>query len=133
MLGEESQNKQNRVLIIDDDPMVLESLDMIFNHYGWDVLTVESGDIVLESLRPIEYQLAVVDQRMDGATGVEVIRELKSQSSAPVFMLTGCVDPGIRLAAEQVGVDRFFTKPVKAHSLLEALDEMKTSSRFEAS
>lgn len=112
---------RNRVLIIDDDPMVLESLDMLFTHYGWDVLTAESGDEVMDTLRPIDYQLALVDQRMSGTVGVDVIRELKSRSSAPVFMLTGCVEPGLREAAARVGADRFFDKPVRASDMIDAV------------
>ncbi len=121
MLAEQKKDVRNRVLIIDDDPMVLESLDMLFSHYGWDVLTAENGDSVIDALRPIDYQLAVVDYRMDGADGVEVIRELKSRSSAPVFMLTGCVDPDLRNAAKRVGADGFFDKPIQAAEMLRAL------------
>lgn len=125
MFAELEAKARKRVLIIDDDPMVRESLEMLFSCYGWEVLAVESGDIVLETLRPIDYQLAVVDQRMDGASGVEVIRELKSLSSAPVFMLTGCVDPDIRRAAEFVGADRYFTKPIRANAMLEAFEGLR--------
>ncbi len=121
MLAEQKKDVRNRVLIIDDDPMVLESLDMLFSHYGWDVLTAENGDSIIEALRPVDYQLAVVDYRMDGADGVEVIRELKSRSSAPVFMLTGCVDPDLRNAAARVGADGFFDKPIQAAEMLRAL------------
>lgn len=124
MLAHKKPGIRNRVLIIDDDPMVLESLDMLFSHYGWDVLTALDGDTVIDALRPIDYQLAVVDQRMDGTEGVDVIRELKSRSSAPVFMLTGCVDPCLRTAAERVGADGFFDKPVKAADMLRALEEL---------
>lgn len=124
MVLDSKYKSKRRVLIIDDDPMVRESLDMLFNFYGWEVLTAESGDMVLEAIRPIEYQLALVDQRMSGTDGLDVIRELKSRSSAPVFMITGCVDPEIRLAAERVGVDRYFSKPVKASEMLEALEMM---------
>lgn len=124
MFSEGKQGKRNRVLIIDDDPMILESLDMLFSHYGWDVLTAEDGDTVIDSLRPIDYQLAVVDQRMEGTNGIDVIRELKLRSSAPVFMLTGCVDPGLRYEARRVGVDRFFDKPVQAMEMIRALERL---------
>ncbi|MDQ8203582.1 response regulator [Pelagicoccus sp. SDUM812003] len=119
-----TQAASKRVLVIDDDQGVRESLTMLFEHYGWEVLAVESGDIVLESLRPIDYQLAVVDHLMEGADGVEVIRELKNISTAPVFMLTGCVDPAIREAAELVGADRYFSKPIQASEMIEALKEI---------
>ncbi|MDQ8186589.1 response regulator [Pelagicoccus sp. SDUM812002] len=124
MLSKGKQGGRNRVLIIDDDPMVLESLDMLFSHYGWDVLTAEDGDSVIDALRPIDYQLAVVDQRMDGTSGIDTIRELKLRSSAPIFMLTGCVDPGLRGEAERVGVDRFFDKPVEAAEMIRALENL---------
>lgn len=119
-----TKSMRNRVLIVDDDPMVLESLDMLFTHYGWDVVTAASGDDVLDALRPIDYELALIDQRMDGATGIDVIRELKSRSAAPVFMLTGCVDPGLRASALAVGADRYFDKPVDARILIKALEEL---------
>ncbi|MBK1879589.1 response regulator [Pelagicoccus mobilis] len=117
--------QRKRVLIVDDDPMVLESLELLFNHYGWDVLAVDNGDVVIETLRPIEYEFAVVDQRMDGTEGVEVIRELKARSDAPVFMLTGCVDPGLRNAAERVGADGFFDKPAEALSMIKAVEKLR--------
>lgn len=116
---------RKRVLIVDDDPLVLDSLELLFTHYGWDVLAVDNGDTVIESLRPINYSLAIVDQRMDGSTGVDVIRELKSRSDAPVFMLTGCVDPYLRSAARQVGADGFFDKPVEALSMIKALEKLR--------
>lgn len=124
MLPYENDETRKRVLIIDDDPMVRESLEMLFDHYGWDVLAVESGDLVLEALRPIEYNLAVVDHLMDGVSGVDLIRELKSRSRAPVFMLTGCVDPTVRHTAEMVGADRFFSKPVQAKEMIRALNDV---------
>lgn len=116
---------RKRVLIVDDDRMVLDSLELLFSHYGWDVLTVESGEEVVDTLRPIDYQLAIVDQRMDGLEGVEVVRELKSRSDAPVFMLTGCVDPGLRRAAQLVGVDGFFDKPAEALTMIKALEKLR--------
>lgn len=116
---------RKRVLIVDDDRMVLESLEMLFSHYGWDVLAVDNGDTVIDALRPIDYQLAIVDQRMDGTEGVDVIRELKSRSDAPVFMLTGCVDPSLRSAARRVGADGFFDKPAEALSMIKALEKLR--------
>ena len=54
MLAEFAETgRRKRVLIVDDDVMVLESLELLFNHYGWDVLTVDSGDTVIETLRPL--------------------------------------------------------------------------------
>lgn len=115
---------KERVLIIDDDPMVRESLEMLFAHYGWDVIALASGDDALIHLPPMDYSLAVVDHLMDGIDGIEVVRRLKSRSPAPVFMITGCIDPKIRLAAESAGVDRFFCKPVQAITMLNALNEL---------
>lgn len=116
---------RRRVLIVDDDQMVLESLKLLFNHYGWDVLAIDNGDEVIETLRPIEYQLAIVDHLMAGTEGIEVVRELKARSDAPVFMLTGCVDPRLRNAAKRVGADGFFDKPVEALSMIKALEKLR--------
>ena len=115
---------RGRVLIVDDDLMVRDSLEMLFEHFGWQVVTVSSGDEVIELAPSLDYQLALVDHRMDGIDGVEVARRLKSISPAPVFMLTGCVDPELRKAAEEAGVERFFSKPVKAATILEAVEQL---------
>lgn len=128
MLPVDTVSRRKRVLIIDDDPMVRDSLEMLFDHYGWDVLAVDSGDTVIESLRPIEYNLAVVDHLMEGASGVDVIRELKLRSRAPVFMLTGCVDPVVQRNAQMVGADRFFSKPVQASEMIKALNDIGRSA-----
>lgn len=123
MVAEHRESDQGKVLIIDDDPMVRESLDMLFAHYGWEVIAVASGDAALAKLPSIEYRLAVVDQLMEGMDGVEVVRRLKAASPAPVFMLTGCINPEIRRAAEAAGVDRFFSKPVQASAMIRAMED----------
>ena len=124
MLATDKNPSQGRVLIIDDDPMVRDSLDMLFAHYGWDVVAVASGDEALANLPKTQYRLAVVDQLMEGMDGVELVRRLKAHSSAPVFMLTGCVAPDLRSEAVDAGVDRFFSKPVQASTMIEALEEL---------
>ncbi|EDY84065.1 hypothetical protein VDG1235_3692 [Verrucomicrobiia bacterium DG1235] len=123
MVALKADSIRNRVLIIDDDRMVLESLNMLFAHYGWEVVAVSSCEEALERLDETDYRLAVVDHLMEGKNGLELIRDLKSNSSAQVFMLTGCVEPNLRAAAEKAGVDRFFFKPVQAATMIKALDE----------
>lgn len=114
----------DKVLIVDDDRMVLQSLDMLFAHYGWDVVTVTSGKAALDSLPCGDFRLVVVDHLMEGMTGVELVRRLKDSSSAAVFMLTGCIEPNLRAAAEIAGVDRFFVKPVQTSTMLKALEDL---------
>ncbi len=124
MATDPARSEPQRVLIIDDDAMVRDSLGMLFEHYGWAVTAIPSGRAVLEMAASLDYQLAIVDHLMEGMNGVEVTRQLKSLSSAPVFMLTGCIDPQIRTSAEQAGVDRFFSKPIKTATIIKALAEL---------
>ncbi|MBC2604945.1 response regulator [Pelagicoccus albus] len=113
---------RRKVLLVDDDPMVLESLGMLFEHYGWLVERVASGDQVLQAQICFEHDFAIVDERMDGVNGLDVIRALKSRSKAPVFMLTGCVEPELREEARRVGADGFFDKPIGARALMEGVE-----------
>lgn len=124
-MGFKDKSSRNRVLIVDDEPMVLESLVMLFEHYGWEVTAFESGDKLLKTRNLKDYQLAVVDQRMQGVSqGIDVIKYLKSGSSAPVFMLTGCVDPKLKREAKQVGADGYFDKPIRTSKLINALKRL---------
>ena len=124
MVANDSVSTRVKVLIIDDDLMVCESLNMLFTHYGWESLTVNSGDEALARFPRYEYSLAIVDHRMDGMDGVEIIKRLKARSDAPVFMLTGCIDPKIRLAASYAGVDGYFIKPAQIVDIIEAYEAL---------
>ncbi len=112
-----------RILLVEDDRLVRQSLELILGHHGWDVVSFPSGEEAISALSDIPYRLAIVDFFMHGMNGAEVTRHLKKHSTAPVFMLTGCIDPETGQEALRAGVDRVFYKPVQTSTLIRALEE----------
>jgi response regulator RpfG family c-di-GMP phosphodiesterase len=105
-------NKTPILLVVDDEPLVLNSLERLFeDHY--DVLKAESGLRALELLKAHEVDVLISDQRMPGMTGVELLERAKNIApSAMRILLTGYADlDAVRAAVNAGEVFRYLTKP----------------------
>src|SRR5262245_54824820 len=80
--------KKRRVLIVDDEPSVRESLRMVLKA-RYDILTAASGNSALELIGVEPVDVVLLDILMPGPDGLEVLERLKDQAAtAPVIMLT---------------------------------------------
>ncbi len=101
------------VLFIDDDPNVLSALKRIFRRKDCTVLTCLDGNHGLKVLAENDVAVVVVDQRMPGQSGIEVLRKVQDISPDTIrVMLTGHIDVELALEATNRGeVYRIIRKP----------------------
>ncbi len=114
----------DRVLCIDDDPLVRQLLTMILEKSGFVPFTAPDGPTGLQVAATERPELIVVDLMMPGLDGYEVCRCLRSNpqtAKVPLVILTANRDPKLNVKAFQAGADLALTKPFDPDKLMAAL------------
>ena len=113
------ENARTTVHVIDDDPMIRESMRRLFQAEGWSVVTYPSAEDFLAQPRPDGMACLLVDHALPGIDGVTLITRLRAEmSSVPAIMLTGHGDAAMAIAAMQAGAFDMIEKPSSAAELL---------------
>ena len=110
------------VLIVDDDPANLDSLERTFTREGWRVGRASSGQEALEAVRRDRPDVVVTDLMMPGMGGAELLRAVKAIApEIEVVLMTafGTVEGAV--AAMKEGAYDFITKPVKRHAIVKSV------------
>jgi two-component system response regulator RegA len=109
------------VLVVDDDAMFRPRLARAFEARGFEVRTATDAATALELARTESPELAVVDLRMPGGSGLDVVRELKAIDPATnVVVLTGYGSIATALEAVRLGATHYLTKPADVDDILSA-------------
>ncbi|MEA2489722.1 MAG: two-component system, NtrC family, nitrogen regulation response regulator NtrX [Acidobacteriota bacterium] len=124
-VNEKQQRVANRrILIIDDDPLVVEALEMLLADQGWDVrsaLTARDGYVQFSSFSP---DAVLLDVQLPDGDGIDVLQQLKDYSpDVPVIMMSGAGAVDRVVAAMQAGAETFLQKPFVADTLNLALSQ----------
>jgi two-component system, sensor histidine kinase len=115
-----------RVLVVDDEREIRESLSTFMGTLGWSVRAVSDSDAAIEAWDSgFEAEVLVVDFRLrDGSSGLEVLARLRERGcAAPCVMITGDTEPGRITAARAVGI-RVMYKPVDGFVLANTLAKL---------
>lgn len=107
------------VLIIDDDPELLELLELFFLHAKADVHTAHDGYDGLRKFYTHRPDLVILDLMMPGMSGWEVCRQIRNLSDVPLIMLTALQQPDDVTRGLECGADDYVTKPFE-HKVLMA-------------
>ena len=111
-----------RILVVDDEPAVRESLRRALQLEGYEVELAGDGQEALESLRVDGVDAMVLDVSMPRLDGLETCRRLRSEGSAlPVLMLTARDEVADRVAGLDAGADDYVVKPFALEELLARL------------
>jgi DNA-binding response OmpR family regulator len=100
-----------RILVVDDEPPIVELLTGYLEREGWLVDTAGDGPAALEAVRRLDPDLVVLDVMLPGLDGVEVCRQLRAFSDAYVLMLTARGEEIDRIMGLTVGADDYLVKP----------------------
>ena len=109
------------VLIVDDDPRILELLEIAFAAHGFRVLTAADGDQAVKRTLAEHPDLVVLDVRLPKKSGLEVCEWLRrdpEDPGVPVLMVSAVVDTETRLQAFTRGADDYLTKPFSPKELI---------------
>lgn len=111
-----------RVLVAEDDAGLRSVLERALQRAGYVVDAVADGEQALEYLRAYPYEVAVIDWRMPGLTGVNVVRQFRSlEGRTPVLLLTARDATNDRVEGLDAGADDYLVKPFEIAELLARL------------
>ena len=113
--------KGQRVFIVDDEPAMLRALRISLRVRKYDVITASTGRQALAEAGRRTPDAVILDLGLPDVDGIEVIRELRGWSRAPVIVLSGRTGPGDKIAALDAGADDYVTKPFSVEELLARL------------
>ncbi len=115
-----------RVLVAEDDPGLRSVLERGLREHGYVVDAVADGDDALVHLRAYPYEAAVVDWRMPGTTGIEVVRAMRARGDrTPVLMLTARDATEDRVEGLNTGADDYLVKPFSFAELVARLTALQ--------
>ena len=110
------------VLVVEDDESFRTMLVAALQRRGYDALGADSGEAAIELAQQDSPEMAVVDLRLPGMSGLDVVRDLKRIDPATaVVVLTGYGSIATALEAIRLGAVHYLTKPTDADRVLEAL------------
>ena len=113
-----------RVLVIEDEPNIIEAISFILSRDGWTVHTHSDGITANDRIRTTPPDLIILDEMLPGKSGFDILRDLRAEQDTadlPVLMLTARGQARDREMAERLGVTQFMTKPFSNAEVLESV------------
>ena len=118
-----------RVLLIEDEPNIIEAIRFILSRDGWRVDTHSDGETAVEAVRSRSPDLVILDVMLPNRSGYDILNDLRNlteTAAIPVLMLTARGQKKDRELAEKLGVNRFMTKPFSNADILATVRELVT-------
>jgi len=103
-----------RVLLIEDEPNIIEAISFILSRDGWTVHTHQDGETAMEKIASMPPDMIILDVMLPGRSGFDILRDLRSNDvskNIPVMMLTARGQEKDRELALRLGANHFMTKP----------------------
>lgn len=107
-----------KVLVVEDEPVLLEMLAYNLDKQGYEVLTAADGFQAMTLVRKERPALLILDIMLPGMDGFEVCRIVRQEMNVPIMMLTARVDEVDRVVGLEVGADDYLTKPFSMRELI---------------
>jgi len=106
------------ILVVDDDPGVLDVVAFTLRREGFQVDEEREGPAALEAARGRGYDIVILDVMLPGMSGTDVCRSLRAESDVPIVMLTARDAELDRVLGLELGADDYVTKPFSSAELL---------------
>jgi DNA-binding response OmpR family regulator len=110
---------KKKILVAEDDLLLLKSLGYYLDKQGYEVFPVSDGREAIEKIKQLDFDLIVTDLNMPFSNGMEIIslvrNELKKRT--PIIVLTAMGLEATELDAFRIGADEFISKPFSPHVL----------------
>lgn len=107
-----------RIMIVDDEESIRGIFSAFLTRLGHEVAEAESGPLALAQLELFRPQMVLLDVRMPGMDGIEVLKKIKDlHPEMPVIMVTAVMDDATGKAAVESGATDYLTKPLSLEQL----------------
>jgi DNA-binding response OmpR family regulator len=112
------------VLLIEDEPNIIEAISFILQQDGWKVTTHSDGTSALNVIETQKPDLLILDVMLPGRSGFEILQDVRSgggTAALPVLMLTAKGQAKDRQAAQSLGASHYMTKPFSNQEMLDVV------------
>jgi DNA-binding response OmpR family regulator len=109
---------KNTVLIVDDEPKILEILKVYLEAGGYKVIQTTEGNEALKVFENAAPDLVITDLMLPDITGAELCKLVRQKSSIPIIMLTARATEEDRTACLNMGANAYITKPFSIKGLI---------------
>ena len=116
-----------RVLLIEDEPNIVEAIRFILSRDGWQVDVHSDGATATEAVAHRAPDLVILDVMLPNRSGYDILADLRADAATetlPVLMLTARGQSKDREMAERFGASRFMTKPFSNAEVLSSVREL---------
>lgn len=107
------------ILIVDDQPGMRRTLEILLRKEGFEAVSVESGEHIVELLREFKPEVVITDLKMEPLSGIDVLREVKKHAPETIVMIMtayGTIDSAVE--AMRLGAFDYITKPFKNNEIV---------------
>lgn len=112
------QTKQHTILIVDDEPSIVDVLRYNLEKANFSVLVARDGEQALQLAHTRQPDLIVLDLMLPGIDGLEVCRNLRKEGNVPIIMLTARDEEIDRVVGLELGADDYVVKPFSTRELI---------------
>jgi DNA-binding NtrC family response regulator len=117
-------NPLKRVLVVDDEPMIVSLLSTILREKGWDVTGAHSGTEGIDQLDRARFDVILTDLVMPGDTGIDLLRAAKEiHPDVEVILMTGYATADTAIEAMRTGAFHYIMKPLKPEEVVHLLEK----------
>jgi pilus assembly protein CpaE len=130
---EERVSGKERILLVDDDPNILQALGLTLKRFGYIVLPVQDAAEALAKLNSFKPDLIILDVMMPKMGGLELSQRLQNNpatASIPILMLSAKSREADKAAGFQAGADDYLEKPVSVQALLSRVEGVLLRARY---
>jgi len=126
-----SESNNNSLLVVDDDPYVLESISSLLKEFGFHVSTCQSASDALERVKSLHFDVVLTDIKMPSITGIELLQRVyASYPQLPVILLTAFAELDVAVDAIKRGAFDFITKPYNPEYLVHSVEKAAKYTRL---
>lgn len=116
--------KRNSILVVDDDPYVLESIATLLRSFGFSVTTCDNANSAIQEIQRTEVDVVLTDIKMPVLTGVDLLGMIhKFDPQIPVILMTAYAELDVAVDAIKKGAFDFITKPYNADYLIHTIEK----------
>jgi CheY-like chemotaxis protein len=116
-----------KILAVDDEPSIAQSMRFIFERPLYDLASAEDGEAALARLMtdPNAFDVVITDNNMPGVSGIQFVRQLRERNFAgKIMVLSAHLSTEVRAAYEAMAVDAMIDKPFSIKALRQTLDRV---------
>ena len=109
---------KTKILVVDDDPNILQLINLYLTREGFEVVTAEAGDEALRKFKSDPPNMMLLDVMLPGMDGWQVCREVRKVSNIPIIMLTAKDETFDKVLGLELGADDYIVKPFDTKELV---------------